>query len=67
MTDAPTTTASLRSIQVAKPVAVRHMDREVLTGIFKLPVLQPVMVRFLNIDGDEQADLTVHGGVDKAV
>ena len=67
MTDAPTITASLLSIQVAKPVAVRHMDREVLTGIFKLPVLQPVMVRFLNIDGDEQADLTVHGGVDKAV
>ncbi len=67
MTDAPLAEAFLLSIQVAKPVAVRHMDREVLTGIFKLPVLQPVMVRRLNIDGDEQADLTVHGGVDKAV
>ena len=59
--------ASLISIQVAKPLAVRHMDREVRTGIFKLPVLQPVMVRRLNIDGDQQGDLTVHGGVDKAV
>ncbi len=67
MTDAPLAEAFLLSIQVAKPVAVRHMDREVLTGIFKLLVLQPVMVRRLNIDGDEQADLTVHGGVDKAV
>jgi MOSC domain-containing protein YiiM len=42
------------------------MDREVQTG-FKLPVTGPVMVRRLNIDGDQQGDLTVHGGVDKAV
>ena len=57
----------LLTIQVARPLAVRHMDREVRTGIFKLPVDGPVMVRRLNIDGDEQGDLTVHGGVDKAV
>lgn len=59
--------AKLLSIQVARPLAVRHMGNEVLTGIFKLPVSGSVMVRRLNIDGDEQADLTVHGGVDKAV
>jgi MOSC domain-containing protein YiiM len=61
------TTAHLLSIQVARPLAVRHMGKEVRTGIYKLPVQGPVMVRRLNIDGDEQGDLTVHGGVDKAV
>ena len=58
---------SLISIQVARPLSLRHMGKEVRTGIFKLPVAGPVMVRSLNIDGDEQGDLTVHGGVDKAV
>jgi MOSC domain-containing protein YiiM len=43
------------------------MDREVRTAIFKLPVSGPVRVRRLNIDGDEQGDLSVHGGIDKAV
>lgn len=43
------------------------MGKEVRTGIFKLPVQGPVMVRRLNIDGDEQGDPAVHGGVDKAV
>jgi MOSC domain-containing protein YiiM len=57
----------LVSIQVGQPRAVQHMGREVLTGIYKLPVEGPVMVRRLNLDGDRQADLTVHGGVDKAV
>ena len=37
------------------------------TAIFKDPVLGRVAVRRLNIDGDRQADLTVHGGPDKAV
>ncbi len=67
MTSASPPDASLLSIQVAKPLAIRHMGEEVRTGIFKLPVVQPVMVRYLNIDGDEQGDLTVHGGIDKAV
>jgi MOSC domain-containing protein YiiM len=67
MNPGPSPDASLLSIQVAKPLAIRYMDREVRTGIFKLPVLRPVMVRRLNIDGDEQGDLSVHGGVDKAV
>jgi MOSC domain-containing protein YiiM len=39
----------------------------VRTGIFKDPVVGPVPVRALNLDGDRQADLTVHGGVSKAV
>jgi MOSC domain-containing protein YiiM len=39
----------------------------VSTGIFKKPVKERVMVRRLNLDGDRQSDLSVHGGVDKAV
>jgi len=38
-----------------------------MTGIFKEPVGGPVMVRTLNLEGDRQADLSVHGGVSKAV
>jgi len=67
MTDDSQARASLLSIQVARPHIVRHMGKDVPTGIFKLPVTGPVMVRKLNIDGDEQGDLKVHGGVDKAV
>jgi len=39
----------------------------VSTGIFKEPVTGRVMMRTLNLDGDRQADLTVHGGPEKAV
>src|SRR6266849_10637451 len=39
----------------------------VQTGIFKDPVDRPVTIRKLNLDGDQQADLTVHGGAEKAV
>ena len=37
------------------------------SGIFKLPVEGPVRVSALNVEGDQQADLTVHGGPSKAV
>jgi MOSC domain-containing protein YiiM len=39
----------------------------VLTSIFKNPVERRLRVSSLNFEGDEQSDLTVHGGVDKAV
>jgi len=39
----------------------------VSTGIFKEPVADRVMLRTLNLDGDRQADLSVHGGPSKAV
>lgn len=42
-------------------------DEPVSTGIFKDPVEGRVMLRTLNLDGDRQADLTVHGGPEKAV
>jgi MOSC domain-containing protein YiiM len=55
------------SVNVGLPREVPVGDRLVATGIFKEPVAGPVRVRTLNLDGDRQADLSVHGGVDKAV
>jgi MOSC domain-containing protein YiiM len=57
----------LQSLNVAVPRLIEYKGEEVLTGIYKLPTDAALTVRKLNIDGDEQADLTVHGGVDKAV
>jgi len=42
-------------------------EEPVSTGIFKAPVAGRVMLRTLNLDGDRQADLSVHGGPEKAV
>lgn len=55
------------SINVGRPRLVMRNDEPVLTGIFKEPVAGRVMLRTLNLDGDRQADLTVHGGPEKAV
>jgi MOSC domain-containing protein YiiM len=55
------------SINVALPRDVSWKGRIVNTGIFKEPVHGPVQMRQLNLDGDRQADLSVHGGPDKAV
>jgi MOSC domain-containing protein YiiM len=55
------------SINVSLPRVVSVHGQEVETGIFKVPVSGPVVVRELNLDGDGQADLSVHGGADKAV
>jgi MOSC domain-containing protein YiiM len=57
----------LLSIQVGLPREVRWQRRTVSTGIFKEPVDGPVILRTLNLDGDRQADLSVHGGTHKAV
>lgn len=55
------------SIQVGRPRTVLSHGRAVSTGIFKQPITSRVMLRRLNLDGDQQADLTVHGGPEKAV
>lgn len=60
-------TARLVSVNVGLPRSVMWKGRVVQTGIFKAPVAGPVVARRLNLDGDRQADLTVHGGEDKAV
>ncbi|MEO9485745.1 MAG: MOSC domain-containing protein [Ekhidna sp.] len=57
----------LASIFVGKPVKADYNGNKISTGIFKKKVDGPVKVTSINIEGDKQADLTVHGGVDKAV
>jgi MOSC domain-containing protein YiiM len=57
----------LLSLNVGLPRQVRFQDELVTTGIFKEPVRGRIRLRELNLDGDKQADLTVHGGVDKAI
>jgi MOSC domain-containing protein YiiM len=59
--------ASLISVQVGVPRIVTQDGQDVSTGIFKYPVQMRVQMRTFNLDGDRQADLTVHGGRDKAV
>ncbi|HEY0077364.1 MAG TPA: MOSC domain-containing protein [Pyrinomonadaceae bacterium] len=55
------------SVNVGRPRLVVWKGRTVSTGIFKEPVEGRIAVRTLNLEGDRQADLAVHGGVTKAV
>jgi MOSC domain-containing protein YiiM len=57
----------LISMNVGLPRDVIWKGRKVTTGIFKEPVAGRVRLRKLNLDGDRQADLAVHGGPEKAV
>jgi len=57
----------LISVNVGLPRVVMSHGDPVSTGIFKEPVAGPIMLRTLNLDGDRQADLSVHGGPSKAV
>ena len=58
---------NLISVNVGLPREITHGGQTVTTGIFKAPVAGAVFLRRLNLDGDGQADLRVHGGPDKAV
>ncbi len=55
------------SVNVGLPREIQWRGKTVRTSIFKVPVTGPVRVERLNVDGDQQSDLTAHGGVDKAV
>jgi MOSC domain-containing protein YiiM/NAD(P)H-flavin reductase len=55
------------SVNVGLPRTVLWKGKPVSTGIFKTPVSGRITLRTLNFDGDRQADLSVHGGSDKAV
>jgi MOSC domain-containing protein YiiM len=55
------------SLNVGVPRAYEVPGGQIITGIFKQPVQGRVTLRRLNLDGDRQADLTVHGGPYKAV
>jgi MOSC domain-containing protein YiiM len=56
----------LLSVNVGQPRTVEWQGRMVETSIFKAPVAGPVALRTLNLAGDRQADLSVHGGAHKA-
>ena len=55
------------SVNVGLPRVVEWKGRTITTGIFKEPVEGRTTLHRLNLDGDRQVDLTVHGGPDKAV
>jgi MOSC domain-containing protein YiiM len=57
----------LISVNTGLPREVTWRARNVATAIYKQPVEGRVALRRLNLDGDRQADLSVHGGVHKAV
>jgi MOSC domain-containing protein YiiM len=61
------TIMKLISVNVGLPREIFWKNRTVTTGIFKEPVAGRVAVRRHNLDGDRQADLSVHGGPEKAV
>ena len=60
-------TFAVSSVQVAQARKVMIGGRAILTAIHKTPVLGAVAVAPLGLQGDEQADLSVHGGLEKAV
>ncbi|MGV2829320.1 MOSC domain-containing protein [Myxosarcina sp. GI1(2024)] len=66
-------TPHLISIQVSLPInlgiedALNPMDRPWSTGFFKKPIEGAVWLGKTNLDGDGQADLYHHGGLEKAV
>src|SRR6185437_1093443 len=55
------------SVNVSLPKKVTYGNDIVTTGIFKLPIVGPIKLEKLNLEGDKQADLTVHGGINKAI
>jgi MOSC domain-containing protein YiiM len=57
----------LLSVNVGLPREIEWKGKIVRTSIFKAPVSGRVRVAKLNVEGDQQSDLTVHGGIDKAV
>ena len=57
----------LLSLNVGRPRVIIYKGQSINTGIFKNPVSGRIMLRTLNLDGDRQADLSVHGGLFKAV
>jgi MOSC domain-containing protein YiiM len=57
----------LVSIQVGIPRMVQLDGKEVTTAIFKTPVNKRIPLHWMNLEGDQQADLSVHGGQNKAV
>src|SRR3979411_1635000 len=57
----------LVSLNVSRPRLTVYKGTTINTGIFKEPVIGPVQLSTVNLEGDRQADLSVHGGPYKAV
>jgi MOSC domain-containing protein YiiM len=57
----------LISVNVGLPREIMVSGKTVRTSIWKYPLQGRIHVSTLNLDGDEQSDLSVHGGIDKAV
>src|SRR5438093_2521529 len=55
------------SVNLGLPREFRYNNQTFMTAIFKTPAIGKVCVRRMNLEGDRQADLTVHGGLDKAI
>lgn len=60
-------TPKILSVNVSLPKEIDFEGQRVITSIFKEPIEGRIMLRTLNLDGDEQADLAVHGGPNKAI
>lgn len=60
-------TGRLLSVNVGRPRQVDWDGKRVRTAIWKEPVDGPLMVRGINVDGDDQADRLAHGGEHRAV
>lgn len=60
-------TGTLVSVNVGRPRAFEYQGRPAESAIWKSPVEGRVGARGVNLDGDDQADRSVHGGPDKAV
>ena len=63
----PSSELQVVSVNVGLPREVVWKGRTVVTGIFKEPMAGRIAIKRLNLEGDRQADLTVHGGAEKAV
>jgi MOSC domain-containing protein YiiM len=59
--------AKLISLQVGVLRTVTRDGQEITTGIYKAPIARRMQLHWLNLEGDRQADLSNHGGQDKAV
>jgi len=61
------TTSRVVSVNTGGIRQIEWRGQLVTTGIWKHPAAGRVALRGVNFEGDDQADRTVHGGVDKAV
>lgn len=57
----------ISSVNIGLPQTIIYQGKELTTGIYKSPISSPLFVSKNQLDGDGQADLVYHGGLDKAL